>query len=240
MSDKKILPTAYQHFIFISRYSRWLEKEGRRETWEETVERYFRFFDEHLSENQKFSVDPALRQELKDAVLNLEIMPSMRALMTAGEALKRDNTAGYNCSYVAVNRVRAFDEILYILMCLSEDTEVITLNGVKKISEINPDQDLLLTINEKTGCFEYEQPLEIIQTAVGSEEPILELEFEDGSVVQCTSDHKFLTHNRGWVEAKDLTETDDLVDMLYTDKADSVPCISGVGDGCISDNKQTQ
>ena len=92
------LPTPYQQFIHLSRYSRWLEKEGRRETWEETVERYFKFFDEHLSENQKFSVDPALRQELKDAVLNLEIMPSMRSLMTAGEALRRDNTAGYNCS----------------------------------------------------------------------------------------------------------------------------------------------
>jgi len=117
MSSFQMLPTPYQHFIFISRYSRWLEKEGRRETWEETVERYFKFFDEHLVNNRKYNLDPALRQELKTAVLNLEIMPSMRSLMTAGEALKRDNTAGYNCSYVAVNRVRAFDEILYILMC---------------------------------------------------------------------------------------------------------------------------
>jgi ribonucleoside-diphosphate reductase alpha chain len=81
------------------------------------VERYFKFFDEHLANNRKYNLDPALRQELKTAVLNLEIMPSMRSLMTAGEALKRDNTAGYNCSYVAINRVRAFDEILYILMC---------------------------------------------------------------------------------------------------------------------------
>jgi ribonucleoside-diphosphate reductase alpha chain len=111
------LPTPYQQFIHLSRYSRWLEKEGRREAWEETVERYFKFFDEHLANNRKYNLDPTLRQELKTAVLNLEIMPSMRSLMTAGEALKRDNTAGYNCSYVAVNRVRAFDEILYILMC---------------------------------------------------------------------------------------------------------------------------
>lgn len=111
------LPTHYQQFIHLSRYSRWLEKENRRETWEETVERYFSFFDEHLAQNNNFTVPPDLRDELKNAVLNLEIMPSMRSLMTAGEALKRDNTAGYNCSYVAVNRVRAFDEILYILMC---------------------------------------------------------------------------------------------------------------------------
>jgi ribonucleoside-diphosphate reductase alpha chain len=111
------LPTHYQQFIHLSRYSRWLEKENRRETWEETVERYFSFFDEHLAENNNFKIPTDLRNELKAAVLNLEIMPSMRSLMTAGEALKRDNTAGYNCSYVAVNRVRAFDEILYILMC---------------------------------------------------------------------------------------------------------------------------
>ena len=113
----KTLPTPYQHFIYISRYSRWLEKEGRREHWDETVKRYFDFFEENLKENNKFKLTADLRYELENAVLNLEIMPSMRALMTAGEALKRDNTAGYNCSYVAINRVRAFDEILYILMC---------------------------------------------------------------------------------------------------------------------------
>jgi len=112
----KELPSLYQYFIHASRYSRWLPEEGRRESWEETVERYFRFFEEHLLENHKYKLTPELREELKNAVLNLEVMPSMRALMTAGEALKRENVAGYNCSYVAVNRLRAFDEILYVLM----------------------------------------------------------------------------------------------------------------------------
>jgi ribonucleoside-triphosphate reductase len=111
------LPTPYQEFIHLSRYSRWLEEEGRRESWEETVNRYFNYFDKHLKENTKCKLDKETREELRQAVLNLEVMPSMRSLMTAGEALDRDNTAGYNCSYVAVNRVRAFDEILYILMC---------------------------------------------------------------------------------------------------------------------------
>jgi ribonucleoside-triphosphate reductase len=111
------LPTPYQEFIHLSRYSRWLEDEGRRESWEETVNRYFAHFDKHLKENTKCKLDKETREELRKAVLNLEVMPSMRSLMTAGEALDRDNTAGYNCSYVAVNRVRAFDEILYILMC---------------------------------------------------------------------------------------------------------------------------
>ena len=111
-----ILPTSYQEFIHLSRYSRWLPDKERRETWEETVGRYFDFFTEHLKEMYDFRLTDSLRKELEWAVLDLEIMPSMRCLMTAGEALKRENIAGYNCSYVAVNRVHAFDEILYILM----------------------------------------------------------------------------------------------------------------------------
>lgn len=111
------LPTPYQQFIHLSRYSRWLPEKGRRETWEETVDRYFNFFDKHLKDNQKFRLPKETREELRNAVINLEVLPSMRCLMTAGEALERDNIAGYNCSYAHINRVRAFDEILYILMC---------------------------------------------------------------------------------------------------------------------------
>jgi ribonucleoside-triphosphate reductase len=117
MSDEVNLPTPYQQFIHLSRYSRWLENDKRRESWSETVKRYFDFFESHLNKNRNYIVSKDLRNELEEAVLNLEIMPSMRALMTAGEALERDNTAGYNCSYVAVNNIRAFDEILYVLMC---------------------------------------------------------------------------------------------------------------------------
>ena len=110
------LPTSYQEFIHLSRYSRWLPDNNRRETWDETVGRYFDFFVEHLKEMHNFTLNDDLRKELENAVLDLRVMPSMRCLMTAGEALKRENIAGYNCSYVAVNRVHAFDEILYILM----------------------------------------------------------------------------------------------------------------------------
>ena len=117
MSNPVGLPTLYQQFIHLSRYSRWLPERGRRETWEETVDRYFNFFDWHLKEYHNYSLPQETREELRTAVLNLEIMPSMRCLMTAGEAIKRDNIAGYNCSYLHVNRIRAFDEILYVLMC---------------------------------------------------------------------------------------------------------------------------
>lgn len=110
------LPSLYQEYIHLSRYSRWIPEKNRRETWPETVDRYFNFFDEHLKENYKFTLDAATRKELRDAVFNLKIMPSMRCLMTAGEALKRENVAGYNCAYIAVDSPRSFDEILYILM----------------------------------------------------------------------------------------------------------------------------
>ena len=116
MSGSNMLPTLYQEFIYKSRYAKWLWEENRRENWDETVARYFNFFDEHVNEVTGYKVTPAERKELEQAVLNLEIMPSMRCLMTAGEALKRENVAGYNCSYVAVDNPRSFDEILYILM----------------------------------------------------------------------------------------------------------------------------
>ena len=110
------LPTSYQEFIHLSRYSRWLPKEGRRETWNETVGRYFNFFKEHLKDMTGYELEDKDRKELENAVLATKVMPSMRCLMTAGDALKRENIAGYNCSYVAVNRIQSFDEILYILM----------------------------------------------------------------------------------------------------------------------------
>ena len=111
------LPSSYQDFIHLSRYSRWLENENRRETWEETVDRYFTFFEKHLKDNHNYVEDKEVVEELREAVLNLEVMPSMRALMTAGTALERENVAGYNCSFVAMNNLKSFDEILYVLMC---------------------------------------------------------------------------------------------------------------------------
>ena len=110
------LPTLYQQYIHLSRYSRWLYGENRRETWQETVSRFFDFFTEHLSVNNSYSLSSDLRNELEEAVLNLEVMPSMRALMTAGDALNKDNIAGYNCSFVDIDKTSAFDEIMYILM----------------------------------------------------------------------------------------------------------------------------
>lgn len=102
----------YQHFIHLSRYARWLDEEGRRETWEETVKRYCDWMACHIG-----LMDDALWSEIEQAILNLEIMPSMRCLMTAGPALDRTHVAGYNCAYLVVDHPRSFDEAMYILMC---------------------------------------------------------------------------------------------------------------------------
>lgn len=112
-----MLPTDYQTFIAKSRYARFIDAEGRREHWDETVDRYFDYFEEDLDRRFRYKVPQTLRSELHDGVLNLHAMPSMRALMTAGEAAQRENLAVYNCAYVPIDRPRAFAEILYILMC---------------------------------------------------------------------------------------------------------------------------
>ena len=113
----KNLPTPYQDFIHKSRYARWNEKDRRREDWNETVSRYVAYMDDHLKSKFKFSMDHDLREDIYNYILDLKVMPSMRAMMTAGEALDRDNICGYNCSYIPVDHPRAFDECMYILMC---------------------------------------------------------------------------------------------------------------------------
>jgi len=103
------LPTQLQEYVHKSRYARWLEADKRREHWPETVRRYVNYF------NLKFQYYPA--KEIYNAIVQQDVMPSMRAMMSAGPALERDPMAGYNCAFLAVDDVRAFDEILYVLMC---------------------------------------------------------------------------------------------------------------------------
>ena len=106
----------YKNFIHISRYARWVEEKNRRETWVETVDRYINFMKDHLVLNYGYSPNAKIFDEVKDAILHHRIMPSMRALMTAGPALERDHIAAYNCSFIAVDSLRSFDEAMYVLM----------------------------------------------------------------------------------------------------------------------------
>jgi ribonucleoside-triphosphate reductase len=116
MNESNYFNTIYQSFIYKSRYSKYLQDDHRRETWPETIARYFDFFTEHLQEQHNYTLTSGLRAELETAVLNMEIMPSMRGLMTAGPALKRDAAAIYNCAYLPIDSFQSFDEELYTLM----------------------------------------------------------------------------------------------------------------------------
>ena len=131
------LPTDYQNFIALSRYARWKEDEQRRETWGETVARYFDYMTNHLKETCDFDLSDSLRSELEEAVLEQRVMPSMRALMTSGPALDRCHVGGYNCSYVPVDSPRAFDETMYILMCGTGVGFSVERNAVDKLPIVN-------------------------------------------------------------------------------------------------------
>lgn len=116
LTDKGDIIDPYRSFIAKSRYSRWIEEENRRETWTETVDRYCGFMRKHMDTNYPNVINAKTWDEIRTAILNHDVMPSMRGLMTAGKALERENLAQFNCSFIAVDDVRAFDEALYILM----------------------------------------------------------------------------------------------------------------------------
>ena len=113
----KTIANPYENFIALSRYARWMSEENRRETWAETVDRYFDYMLNYIGKNNGYTPDENLLKELKEAVYNRDVMPSMRSVMTAGAALDRDHVAGYNCSFIPVDSPRSFDETMYILMC---------------------------------------------------------------------------------------------------------------------------
>lgn len=144
----------YQQYIHISRYSRWRDDLGRRETWPETVQRYVDFFDTRTG-GERHEV---LNGSVRTALLNLDVMPSMRALMTAGPALERENLAGFNCSYLAVNTPQSFPEALYILMCGTgvgfscERQEIANLPSVPDV--LYPTDDLIAVADSKQGWAE--------------------------------------------------------------------------------------
>ena len=129
----------YQSFIAKSRYSRFLQGDNRRENWAESVDRYFNFMEDKLATDNNYIVPRELSNELRAAVTNLELMPSMRAIMTAGKALERDNTAGYNCSYLPIDDPKAFDEAMYILLCGTGVGFSVEQKYVNQLPEV-PDQ----------------------------------------------------------------------------------------------------
>ena len=144
----------YNAFIAKSRYARFRDDLGRRENWDETVARYMDWFDLQARHNGHVFTKKEF-EEIRDAILNLEVMPSMRCLMTAGDALVRDNVAGYNCSYLAVDNIRAFDEIMYILMCgtgVGFSAETKYTQKLPTVSEsFNPTKTTIVVSDSKIG-----------------------------------------------------------------------------------------
>jgi ribonucleoside-diphosphate reductase alpha chain len=128
-----LLPTDYQNFIALSRYARWKEDEQRRETWTETVSRYF----DYMQGLHSKTLTDSIRNKLEEKILGLEVMPSMRALMTAGPALQNCNVTSYNCSYIPVDSPRAFDECMYILMCGTGVGFSVERSNVDKLPIVN-------------------------------------------------------------------------------------------------------
>jgi ribonucleoside-triphosphate reductase (thioredoxin) len=141
------LPTDYQSFIATSRYARWLNDENRRENWRETVERF-------IANVVKGKVDVRTEDDILFAMLNLEVMPSMRSVMTAGPALERDNTAGYNCSYLPVDDIKSFDEAMYILLCGTGVGFSVERQYISKLPEVPTlftSEDIIVVHDSKEG-----------------------------------------------------------------------------------------
>lgn len=152
---KDPFPTNFERFIFKSRYARWLESEGRRENWDETVGRLVKYYFPHIRKNYGYKVEPldqgeiGISEAIRIAIHNLEVMPSMRALMTAGPALDRCHVPAYNCAYLPVDSPRSFDETMYILMCgtgVGFSVESKYIDQLPKISETFTESDTVINV----------------------------------------------------------------------------------------------
>jgi ribonucleoside-diphosphate reductase alpha chain len=146
-----MLPTPYQQFIHKSRYARWIDDEQRRENWDETVSRYVSFMDSHVRDNHGYKLPDSLRSEITDGIMSLAVMPSMRAMMTSGPALARDNICGYNCSYIPVDSPRSFDECMYILMCgtgVGFSVERENVDKLPVVSDSMHDSDTVIKVGD--------------------------------------------------------------------------------------------
>jgi len=144
------MDSLYQEFIYKSRYARYVPELNRRENWEETVERYITFMSNHLADTYNFDMAP-YREEIKDYIIKLKVMPSMRSLMTAGKALERDHTCGYNCSFLTIDDPKAFDEAMFILLCgtgVGFSVERQFINQLPEIPEKMYDSETTISVRD--------------------------------------------------------------------------------------------
>lgn len=145
----------YQKVIHATRYARWREEDGRREYWDETAGRYVDFFEEHLKERCGYKLPAKVKAEVQDSIYQLDVMPSMRTLMTAGQALKSAEIANYNCTYCAVDNPRVFSEHMYVLMCGSGSGFSVERRFVDKLPEVpeelHPSETTIVFADSRKG-----------------------------------------------------------------------------------------
>lgn len=147
----EVINNPYENFIAMSRYARWIPDKGRRETWGETVDRFVNYMTKHLKDNYDYEPSAALVLEMRDAIFNRNVMPSMRGIMTAGPALDRDNIAGYNCSFLPVDSLRSFDEAMYILMCgtgVGFSVESVYVDKLPAVNEHFEKSDTIIVVED--------------------------------------------------------------------------------------------
>lgn len=157
----------YQQVLHKTRYARWREEDSRRETWDETVARYVDFFEEHIKERCGVNVSQTVLKDVYDSILGLDVMPSMRTLMTAGDALRSAEVANYNCAYLAVDSVRSFSEHMYILMCGAGSGFSVERRFVDKLPEIpeelhTSDTTIIFSDSRKGWCVGFNQFLNLL------------------------------------------------------------------------------
>lgn len=189
------------------KYAKYIPEFNRRETWEEIV---YRNMIMHID---KFKHIDGMEDEIRDAyrlVYDKKILPSMRSLQFAGKPIDVNPTRLYNCAFLPIDDWRAFSEVMFLLLggCFEETTEILTKDGVKQIKDVTT-KDYVLTFDETDKQYHWVQPRFAGETPTANKQKI-ELTFENGKTIKCTADHKFLTKNRGWVEAKDLADDDDI------------------------------
>jgi len=194
-------------FTFRSKYARYNEEKNRRESLDETAERSLQMHLKKFSDLKKKDLIEIVK--CFDLVKQKVVMPSMRSMQFGGIAIEAKNARIYNCSAGHIHSIRSFAEAFWLLLCLHPDTLVKTETGDKRIMDITLD-DKVMTYDEKTDSFYYVKPIDVIENPTSGKQK-MKLTLENGREIKCTIDHKFLTRNRGWVEAQNLTEDDDLV-----------------------------
>lgn len=201
--SKKILSELTVHM----KYAKYLPEVSRRETWKELVTRNM---------NMHIKKYPSLEGEIREnykLVFDKNVLPSMRSLQFGGKPIEISPNRVYNCAYLPIDHTDAFSETMFLLLggCFEENTEIITESGVKKICDVTIN-DKVLTYDITNKVYQYVHPFCVLQTPSENKDKF-ELEFNDGSIVKCTADHKFLTKNRGWIPAENLTFDDEIEDF---------------------------